>query len=59
MNAADIAIRVESLSITKLQDKWCLTPFFRVELDAMNAIPEDTIDYVVMEKSNKVKGRTV
>ena len=27
----------------------------RIELDAMNAIPEDSIDYAVMEQSQKVK----
>lgn len=27
----------------------------RIELDAMNAIPEDSIDYAVMEQSKKVK----
>ncbi|BBP44498.1 mannose-1-phosphate guanylyltransferase/mannose-6-phosphate isomerase [Thiosulfativibrio zosterae] len=27
----------------------------RIELDTMNAIPEDSIDYAVMEKSRKVK----
>lgn len=27
----------------------------RIDLDAMNAIPEDSIDYAVMEKSKKVK----
>lgn len=27
----------------------------RIELEAMNAIPEDSIDYAVMEKSSKVK----
>lgn len=27
----------------------------RIDLDAMNAIPEDSIDYAVMEKSQKVK----
>lgn len=27
----------------------------RIDLDAMNAIPEDSIDYAVMEKSGKVK----
>jgi len=27
----------------------------RIDLEAMNAIPEDSIDYAVMEKSNKVK----
>lgn len=30
-------------------------PEIRIDLEAMNAIPEDSIDYAVMEKSSKVK----
>lgn len=33
----------------------CRKSEIRIDLDAMNAIPEDSIDYAVMEKSKKVK----
>ena len=36
MITADIAIKVENLSITKLEDKWCLTPFFVLQLCTTN-----------------------
>ena len=37
-----------------LPSEYC-EPEICIELDAMNAIPEDSIDYAVMEKSQKVK----